>query len=88
MIGGSIHEVIADLGEHQVRHSRRLSDELVEDARRVFQKRTERMLSSEDARQILENLSGFFSILHEWDLSKTGDEARNCPIPVARDASA
>ncbi len=87
MIGGSIHEVIADLGEHQVRHSRRLSDELVEDARRVFQKRTERILTSEDARQILENLTGFFSILHEWDRTNTGDAVRNCPTPVARDAS-
>lgn len=54
-------------GKRRARHSRRLSDELVEDARRVFQSRTDRTLTSEDARQILENLTGFFSILHEWD---------------------
>lgn len=49
------------------RHSRRFSDEIVEEARRVFQKRTDRKLTHEDGRQILENLVGFFSILHEWD---------------------
>ena len=49
------------------RHSRRFSDETVEEARRIFQKRTDRTLTHEDGRQILENLVGFFSVLHEWD---------------------
>tara|TARA_B100000378_G_scaffold271529_1_gene262153 strand:+ start:1270 stop:1548 length:279 start_codon:yes stop_codon:yes gene_type:complete len=53
--------------ERKVRHSRRFSDELVEKARNVFQKRTSRKLTSEDARQILENLTGYFRVLHEWD---------------------
>jgi len=62
-----------DSGEYPVRHSRRLSDELVEDARRIFQKRTDRKLTAEDARQILENLVGFFSVLHEWDRADSSE---------------
>lgn len=54
-------------GEKQARHSRRFSDALVEKARGVFQKRTSRKLTNEDARQMLENLTGFFRVLHEWD---------------------
>lgn len=51
----------------QVRVSRRFSNELVEDARQLFQKRTDRQLTSEDARQMLENLVGFFTVLNDWD---------------------
>jgi len=32
----------------------------------VWQKRTSRPLSEEDAREIRHNLAGFFSILREW----------------------
>lgn len=76
MIGEADDDPIGGSGARRARHSRRLSDEVVEDARRLFQKRTERTLSSEDARQILENLIGFFSILHEWDRADAGDGAK------------
>jgi hypothetical protein len=33
----------------------------------IWQKRTERKLTREDGRQIIENISGFFSILQEWE---------------------
>ena len=58
---------VAESHRGSVRHSRRFSDELVEDARRHFQQRTDRQLTNEDARQMLENLTGFFMLLHEWD---------------------
>ncbi|EJU13620.1 hypothetical protein LH128_07859 [Sphingomonas sp. LH128] len=54
-------------GERKAPHSRRFSNELVEKARSVFQKRTSQKLTNEDARQMLENLTGFFRVLHEWD---------------------
>ncbi|EKU73468.1 MULTISPECIES: hypothetical protein [Sphingomonadales] len=54
-------------GERSVRHSRRFSDQLVEKTRKLFQERTTRQLTNEDARQILENLTGFFRVLGEWD---------------------
>lgn len=61
------HESQKAPDDRNVRHSRRFSDELVEDARKVFQKRTDRKLTNEDARQMLENLVGYFTVLHEWD---------------------
>ena len=33
----------------------------------VWQPRTSRVLTHEDARQIIENAVGFFSVLAEWD---------------------
>ncbi|MEE4450502.1 hypothetical protein [Novosphingobium resinovorum] len=62
-------------GEGKARHSRRFSDALVEKARRVFQKRTSRKLTNEDARQMLENLTGFFRVLHEWDRAQAKGDA-------------
>jgi hypothetical protein len=61
-------------GERKPSHSRRFSDELVEKARAVFQKRTSRKLTNEDARQMLENLTGFFRVLHEWDRAQRRPE--------------
>lgn len=78
MKSGAEDRPIRGSGEHSVRHSRRLSDELVEDARRIFQRRTGRKLTAEDARQILENLIGFFSILHEWDRAGASETRRGC----------
>jgi len=40
--------------------------ELTEHTIAVWQKRTPRRLNKEDAREITENLSGFFTILAEW----------------------
>jgi hypothetical protein len=33
----------------------------------IWQKRTERKLTREDGREIIENISGFFSVLQEWE---------------------
>ena len=68
-----------------VRHSRRFSDELVEDARKLFQKRTTRTLTSEDARQMLENLTGFFTVLHDMDRARARREAAADSPPAAQE---
>ena len=43
----------------------------------VFQPRTSRKLSREDAREIVENLTGFFRVLKDWDKKQKagGDDA-------------
>lgn len=46
---------------------RAIDDALLDRTVELFQTRTGRTLSKEDARQIVENLSGFFRILAEWD---------------------
>ncbi|TGQ08698.1 MULTISPECIES: hypothetical protein [unclassified Mesorhizobium] len=47
---------------------RRIVDEaFLERTARLFGARTGRSLSTEDARQIVDNLGGFFRILAEWE---------------------
>src|SRR5215831_19606209 len=41
-------------------------DKLINHTREFWQSRLGREVSSEDARQIAENITGFFSVLHEW----------------------
>jgi hypothetical protein len=43
-----------------------LKDDFIRHTRQVWQPRLGRDLSHEDARQIAENMSGFFSVLAEW----------------------
>ena len=42
------------------------NDNLINRTIGLWQSRGRRTLSHEDARQIVENVTGFFSILHEW----------------------
>ncbi len=42
------------------------NDNLIDRAIETWQPRTERDLSREDARQIVENVTGFFSVLADW----------------------
>ena len=42
------------------------NDNLIDRTIETWQPRAERDLSGEDARQIVENVTGFFSILAEW----------------------
>lgn len=47
---------------------RRVVDEpLLERTARLFEARMGRSLSTEDARQIVDNIGGFFRILAEWE---------------------
>jgi hypothetical protein len=40
----------------------------------IWQKRTERKLTREDGREIIENISGFFSVLQEWEQKERAAE--------------
>jgi hypothetical protein len=42
------------------------NDNLINRTIGLWQSRGRRTLSHEDARQIVQNVTGFFSILHEW----------------------
>jgi hypothetical protein len=46
------------------------NDNLIDRTIALWQPRLGRDLSREDARQITENMVGFFSILHEWSRAK------------------
>lgn len=68
-IGGAV-----GFDERSFRHSQQFSDDLLEEAIEVFQERTERTLTLEDARQMLENLTGFFGVLREWERAQVRQE--------------
>jgi hypothetical protein len=59
----------------------------VRTALRLWQPRASRPLSEEDAREIAENLLGFFRVLAEWDskersaISAADNEAASAPSP-------
>ena len=57
------------------------SPELIEQTISIFESRTSRTISNEDARQAVENISGFFQVLQEWAEaeSKDGHEEPSCP---------
>ena len=42
------------------------NDNLIEQTRRLWRSRLGRDVSREDARQIVENVTGFFGVLVEW----------------------
>jgi hypothetical protein len=46
----------------------------------IWQKRTERRLTREDGREIIENISGFFSILQEWDQRERAAECAKAAL--------
>lgn len=53
----------------------RHSDKFLDEAIKFWQPRMQRDLSQEDARQITENLSGFFRLLLEWDAQHRGHDS-------------
>jgi hypothetical protein len=56
---------------------------LIARAREIWQARVERKLTDEDVRQIVENVSGFFSILAEWSRTELLTPANDDDKPVA-----
>ena len=59
------------------------NDNLIDRTRKVWQPRTGRGLTNEDARQIAENVTGFFSILAEWSRAEMPTPANDAGKPVA-----
>ena len=49
-----------------VKANKAIDDDLVDRTLETWQPRVDHPLSRDDARQIIENVSGFFSILAEW----------------------
>ena len=60
-----------------------LEDDLSRRARQVWQPRLGRDLSGEDARQIAENMTGFFSVLAEWSRAELPSPANDTGKPDA-----
>jgi hypothetical protein len=62
-----------------------LKDEMIGHTREVWQPRLGRDLSPEDARRIVANVAGFFSVLSEWSRAEMPTPANDAGKPVASD---
>ncbi len=60
-----------------VKPSNAANDNLIDRTIETWQPRFDRGLSREDARQIVENVTGFFSILAEWSRAEAPDPAND-----------
>ncbi len=60
-------------------------DSLIDRTRQVWQSRLGRDLSREDARQIAENITGFFAILAEWSRAEEPVHANDTGEPAVSD---
>jgi hypothetical protein len=61
------------------------NDNLIDRTREVWEPRLGRKLSREDARQIAENVTGFFAILAEWSQLKIPVPANDTADPASTD---
>jgi hypothetical protein len=61
----------------------RYSPELIEQTISVFESRTGRVISEEEARQAVENISGFFRVLQEWAEAEDKKEVEESPSQPA-----
>ena len=66
-----------------MKHPQTPSDNLVDRTRQAWQPRLGRDLSREVARQIAENVAGFFSILAEWSGVEMPSPANDTDKPDA-----
>ena len=62
------------------------NDNLIDRTRQVWQSRIRRDLTDEDARQIAENVTGFFAVLAEWSRAETPVPANDAGKPIASDS--
>jgi hypothetical protein len=58
------------------------NDNMIDRTREVWKPRLGRDLSREDARQIAENVTGFFSILAEWSRAEMSAPANDTGEPA------
>ncbi len=61
------------------------NDNLIDRAIETWQPRTERDLSREDARQIVENVTGFFSVLADWAREEKPEPSNDTGKPGGAD---
>jgi hypothetical protein len=68
-----------------VKPSRAANDNLIDRTRKVWQPLLGRDLTNEDARQINENVTGFFAVLAEWSRAEMPVPANDTGKPSASD---
>lgn len=54
---------------------------LLQEAVQFWQSRASRHLTTEDARQAIENITGFFETLERWDSTKSAESTDDVETP-------
>ncbi len=70
-----------------MKSSHTVSNNLIEQTHKVWQPRLQRNLTDEDARQIAENVTGFFAILAEWSRAASLVPANDPAVPAPTDTA-
>jgi hypothetical protein len=65
-----------------VKPSHAANDNLIDRTRQVWQPRLGHDLNREDARQIVANMTGFFSVLAEWSRAERPTPANDPGVPA------
>jgi hypothetical protein len=60
-----------------------LSPKIINETAQFWSKRTGRELSEEDARQIIENMTGFFRVLSEWEAAERSPRMHSKEVYVS-----
>ena len=60
---------------------------MIEQTHKVWQPRIRRNLTDEDARQIAENVTGFFALLAEWSRAARPVPANDATVPALTDTA-
>ena len=76
-----------DMDDHAANADRADRDALLDEALDIFQPRTQRRLTREDAREIYVNLTGFFRVLQDWDRAERERQARDAGSEASAAAS-
>lgn len=63
------------------------SNNLIEQTHKLWQPRLQRNLTDEDARQIAENVTGFFAILAEWSRVARSASANDASVAAPIDTA-
>jgi hypothetical protein len=71
-----------------VKPSHAANDNLIDRTREVWSPHFGRDLSREDARQIIQNVTGFFTILAEWSRTEMPPPANDTTEPCASNGEA
>lgn len=53
---------------------------MVEESARFWYSKSNVLLSSEEVREVHENLAGFFQVLHEWDMRSKEQQSEANPV--------
>ena len=61
------------------------SPELIEQTISVFENRTGKVISQEEARQVVENIAGFFRVLQEWAEAEDSIRCDESPANIGLD---